>query len=147
MGGREDLLRREAEGWSALLGAATGVPEERRGIEGVVPGWSVGDLVFHCGKWAELAGSHLEEMAAGTFSGEEQPDEVWQAMNAAWAEESRSLSWDEAVATAEAGRSRARAALSALDEIDDTATSWFSEETIEHYPEHTQEIARFAAEG
>jgi hypothetical protein len=40
---------------------------------------------------------------------------------------------------------KARTALEALDEIDETATSWFVEETFDHYPEHTEEIQRFAA--
>lgn len=142
-----ELLEREEAAWSALLSAAEGVPVDRRTEEGVVPGWSVTDLVFHCGKWAELAGTHLEEMAAGAFEGEEQPEEVWQAMNADWAAESKTLTWEQAVATAEAGRMKARMALEALGEADDTATSWFVDETYDHYPEHTEEITRFAADG
>ena len=142
---RDELLQRESDAWSALLAAAESVPDELRTVGGVVPGWSVTDLVFHSGKWAELAGSHLEEMAAGTFAGEEPPEEVWQAMNASWAEESKALTWEQAVAAAEAGRMKARTALEALDEIDETAASWFVDETFDHYPEHTEEIARFAA--
>jgi hypothetical protein len=145
MADRNELLRREEEAWTALLAAAEAVPDDLRTVAGVVPGWSVTDLVFHSGKWAELAGTHLEEMAAGTFAGEEQPEEVWQAMNAAWAEESKTLTWEQSVAAAEAGRMKARTALEALDEIDETATSWFVEETFDHYPEHTEEIQRFAA--
>jgi hypothetical protein len=141
---REELLRREAEAWAAMLEAAERVPVELRTVAGVVPGWSVTDLVFHSGKWAELAGTHLEEMAAGTFVAEEQPEEVWQAMNATWAEESKSLTWEQAVSGAEAGRMKARTALEALDEVDETASSWFVDETFGHYPEHTEEIARFA---
>jgi hypothetical protein len=141
---RDELLGREAEAWAALLGAAERVPVDLRTVAGVVPGWSVADLVFHSGKWAELAGTHLEEMAAGTFADEEQPEEVWQAMNDAWAQESKSLTWEQAVATAEAGRMMARTALEALDVVDDTAASWFVDETFDHYPEHTEEIARFA---
>ena len=141
---RHELLRREEAAWSALLGAAESVPDDLRTVAGVVPGWSVSDLVFHSGKWAELAGTHLEEMAAGTFAGEEQPEEVWQAMNDAWAEESKTLTWEQSVAAAEAGRMRARTALEALDQVDESAASWFVEETYDHYPEHTEEIARFA---
>jgi predicted methyltransferase len=141
---RDELLRREALAWGALLDAAERVPAELRTVAGVVPGWSVCDLVFHSGKWAELAGSHLEAMAAGTFVDEEQPDEVWQAKNDAWADESKSLSWEQAVAAAEAGRMKARTALEALAEVDDAAASWFTDETFDHYPEHTEEIGRFA---
>ena len=144
MASREDLLRREADAWRAFLEVADGVPGELRTLPDVVPGWSVVDLAFHNGKWAELAGTHLEQMAAGTFTGGEQPEEIWQAMNAAWADESKSLTWEQAVAAAEAGRMKARTALEALDEVDESASSWFVEETFEHYAEHADEIARFA---
>jgi hypothetical protein len=145
MADRDELLQREADGWAALLDAVDRVPDELRTVAGVVPDWSVVDLVFHCGKWAELAGTHLEEMVAGTFTGDEQPEEVWQAMNAAWAEESKTLTWEQAVAAAEAGRMKARTAFEAIAEVDETASSWFVDETFEHYAEHTEEIARFAA--
>ena len=144
--GRDQLLQREAEAWSAFLAAVDRVPIELRTMPEVVPEWSVVDLVFHNGKWAELAGTHLEQKAAGTFVDEDQPEEVWQAMNAAWAEESKSLSWEQAVAIAEAGRMKARTALEALGEVDDAAASAFTDETFDHYPEHTDEIARFADE-
>ena len=143
---REQLLRREAEAWSAFLEAVDRVPTELRTVPDVVPGWSVVDLAFHNGKWAELAGTQLEQKAAGTFVDEDQPDEVWQGMNDAWAEESKTLSWEQAVAIAEAGRMKARTALEALGEVDGAAASAFTDETFDHYPEHTDEIARFADE-
>ena len=34
--------------------------------------------------------------------------------------------------------------LSALPEVTDEAASWFTEETFDHYQEHTEEISRFA---
>jgi len=36
------------------------------------------------------------------------------------------------------------AALTSLERIDAEAASWFTEETYDHYQEHTEEIARFA---
>ncbi len=141
---RDELLRREADGWKAFLDAAERVPDDRRALPEVVPGWSVIDLAFHNGKWAELAGTHLEAMAAGTFVDEEQPDEVWQALNDEYAAESKALSWEQAVASAEAARMKARTALEALAQVDETAATWFTDETFDHYPEHTEEIARFA---
>ncbi|MDH4113729.1 MAG: DinB family protein [Actinomycetota bacterium] len=141
---RQELLRREEAAWSALLTAAERVPAELRTVAGVVPDWSVSDLVFHSGKYAELTGQRLEQMASGTFVDEEQPQEQWQAMNDGWAEESKSLTWEQSVAAAEACRAKARSALEALSEVDDTAASWFSDETFLHYAEHTDEIERFA---
>jgi hypothetical protein len=144
MADRAELLRREAEAWAAFIHAAEGVPEELRTLPDVVPGWSVVDLIFHNGKYAERAGERLEEIAAGTFVDRDEPEEVWQAMNDAWAEESKTLSWEQAIAIAEAGRMKARTALEALQEVDDTAASAFTDETFGHYPEHTEEMSRFA---
>lgn len=141
---RDQLLRREAEAWAAFLEAAERVPDEMRTVPEVVPGWSVVDLAFHNGKWAELAGTHLEAMAAGTFVDEEQPEEVWQAMNDEYAAESKALSWEQAIAAAEAARMKARTALEALSEVDEAAATWFTDETFDHYQGHTEEIARFA---
>lgn len=141
---REQLLQKEADAWAAFLAAAERVPDDLRSVPEVVPGWSVIDLAFHNGKWAELAGTHLEQKAAGTFVDEAQPEEVWQRMNDAWAEESKTLTWEQALAIAEAGRMKARSALEALREVDDSAAAAFSDETFGHYPEHTDEIAAFA---
>ena len=142
---RDGLLRREADAWAALLAAAEGIPESRLTTPGVVPGWSAADLVFHCGKWAEVAATHLEEIIAGTFVDEDLPDDVTQAMNDAWADQSKSLTWQESVTAAEAARGRARAALQAIDEVDEAASTWFADETYDHYLEHTEHILRFAA--
>lgn len=142
---RDELLRRETDAWAALLDAVDRVPLELRTVPGVVPDWSVVDLVFHCGKYAELTGDRLEAMAAGTFVDESQPEAEWQAMNDAWAAESRSLTWEQAVAAAEACRMKARTALEAVDPVAETAARWFGDETFDHYAEHAEEIARFAA--
>jgi hypothetical protein len=141
---REELLRREAEAWAGLLAAVDRVAPELRTVAGVVPDWSVVDLVFHCGKYAELTGGRLESMAAGTYVDVEQAEHEWQAMNAAWAVESKTLMWEQAIAAAEAGRMKARTALEALAEVDDAAATWFTDETFGHYAEHAEEIARFA---
>ena len=144
MADRGELLSKEADGWAALVGASERVAPELRTLAGVVPDWSVVDLVFHCGKYAELTGGRLEAMAAGTHADVEQPEHEWQAMNDAWAAESKTLTWEQGVAAAEAGRMKARTALEAMAEVDDAAATWFSDETFEHYAEHTEEIARFA---
>ncbi len=53
---RDELLQREARAWDALEAAVARVPDDRRAEEGVVPGWSTKDLVWHCGYWAGWAG-------------------------------------------------------------------------------------------
>jgi hypothetical protein len=144
---REALLQREAEAWGALETAVAGVPDERRTEPGVVPGWSVQDLLWHCAAWADFAGGNLEAMAAGTYADEHHDDAYWDAMNADIAAASKAMSWDEVVAGASEARTRVRAALEALPEVTDEAAEDFSGETFEHYEEHASEIATFAGRG
>ena|ERR671930_2378454 len=140
---RQELLDREASSWEALLAAVARVPGDRRTEPGVVPGWSVADLVWHCGYWVDDAARRIGSIAAGT----PEPDEleaVWQRTNDEVAEQSKAMSWDEIVARSEAARDRIRAVLSSLSEIPPAAESEFVDETFEHYDEHTAEIQRFA---
>jgi hypothetical protein len=139
-----ELLQREEAAWAEFVAEVGRVPEHRRGDDGVVPGWSVNDLVFHNGRWASVAAQKLTVIKDGSSPGEGDPDEVWQGKNEQWAAESKSMTYQEAMARALEDRERARSALQALPEISDEAASWFIEETYDHYQEHTEEISRFA---
>ena len=141
---RQELLDREASSWAALMVAVARVPEERRTEPGVVPGWSVADLVWHCGYWVDDAARRIEAIVAGTPEPED-PESVWQATNDEVAEQSKAMSWDEIVTRSEAARKRTRMVLSSLSEIPSAAESEFVDETFEHYDEHAAEIERFAA--
>lgn len=141
---RDELLEREAASWSALEVAVAKVPAERLAEPGAVPGWSVADLVWHCTKWADYSGGNLEAMAAGTFVPDDHDDAYFDGLNAAFAEESKAMSWDAIVTGAAAARERVRAALAALPEVTDQAAEDFGSETFEHYEEHAAEIAVFA---
>ncbi|HEV2950847.1 MAG TPA: hypothetical protein VGZ51_01990, partial [Actinomycetota bacterium] len=68
---REELLQREEAAWAEFVAEVGRVPEHRRGDEGVVPGWSVNDLVFHNGRWAGVAAEKLGAISASGFAGEE----------------------------------------------------------------------------
>jgi len=140
----EELLRAEETAWVDFVAEVGRVPEHLRGSEGVVPGWSVNDLVFHNGKWAGVAAEKLALIRDTGAAGEDDPDEVWRAKNDRWAEESKSLSYEDAMKLALADREDARNALTALPEVTDEAASWFKEETFDHYQEHTEEVSRFA---
>jgi hypothetical protein len=139
---RDELLKREDEAWSGLVDAFAGISDERREEPGVVPGWSVKDLVWHCGYWARYVGDVLHRMDAGT----PEPEDVdWDALNASVAEESKLMTWDEVITGAEEGRMHARSALQAMSELTDKAAEEFSDETFDHYDEHRAEIAAFGA--
>jgi hypothetical protein len=140
---RDELLKREEAAWADFVAEVGRVPEHRRGDDGVVPGWSVNDLVFHNGRWAGVAAERLQVILEGSSPGED-PEEVWQGKNALWAAESKSMLYQEAMARALEDRERARAALLALTRVTDEAASCFIEETYDHYQEHTEEVSRFA---
>ena len=144
MASAEELLQAEETAWADFVREVGRVPEHLRGNEGVVPGWSVNDLVFHNGKWAGVAAEKLGAIGASGSAGEEDPDEVWQGKNALWAAESKSMLYQEAMSRALADREAAREALTGLAEVTDEAASWFKEETFDHYQEHTEEVSRFA---
>jgi hypothetical protein len=139
---RQQLLDREASSWEALMGAVARVPEPRRTDPGVVPGWSVADLVWHCGYWVDDAARRIELIAAGRPEPEE-PEAVWQKTNDEVAEQSKAMSWDEVVERSEAARERIRTVFAALSDVPPGAESEFVDETFEHYDEHAVEIRRF----
>ena len=140
----QELLKREEAAWAEFVAEVGRVPEHRRGEGGVVPGWSVNDLVYHNGKWAGVAAEKLSRIRDTGSAGEEDPDEVWEGKNELWAAESKSMLPQEAMSRALADREAAREALTALPEVTDEAASWFKEETFDHYQEHTEEVSRFA---
>lgn len=147
---RDELARKERAAWEGFLALLDAVPADRLESEGVVPGWSVKDLVWHCGEWARFAGDHLEQMAGGTFVDpfEGVDGAHWDAVSQRMIDESRSMTWDEVLAGAEARRLRVRDILGSLPSVDDQVGRWFAEETFVHYDEHAEEIRRFMqAEG
>jgi hypothetical protein len=145
---REEYLDKERASWDAFLRVVESVPAEKRSDPGVVPGWSVKDLVRHCGGWATFAGDHLEQIRDGTFVDPfaDAPDSHWDEVSQQMIDESRGMIFEDVVAGAEHARERVRAIWSALPEIDAEAGSWFADETFSHYDEHTDEIRRFANE-
>jgi hypothetical protein len=141
MADRDELLRDEEQAWRTFVAEVGRVPEHVRGLEGVVPGWSVNDLVYHVGKWAMVGGEKLDLLRSGEKA---EGDDDWQERNDAWAAESKLISYEEAMTSALRDRERAREAFLAMPAIDHEAESWFKEETTDHYQEHTEEIARYA---
>jgi hypothetical protein len=141
----DELATREAESWRAFLSEVEAVPSDRREDEGVVPGWSVKDLVSHCGGWARFSADQLQAIGNGTFTDpfDGVPDEHWDRVSQAMIEESRRMSFEEVLRGAEEARARARSVWSELPEVSDEAERFFAEETSEHYDEHRAEIQAF----
>ena len=137
---REELLRREDEAWQRFVETVSAVPADRRGVEGVVPGWTVHDLVWHVGYWAGFAGEVIERDRAGETDPEPTEPEEAEVL-----EKGRAMSWDEVVGRAEECRDRVRAAFSSSPDPGDVAVRWFNEDTFDHYDEHAAEIRAFVA--
>ena len=141
--GREELLKREDEAWLEFVDAFAAVPSDRREVEGVVPGWSVHDLVWHCAYWAGYAGDVIERIQRGEPEPEEREDE--EAWDAEILAAGRGMSWGDAILRLEQNRERARVALSALGDLPEVAVDWFTDDTFDHYEEHAAEIRAFSA--
>ena len=74
MGHREDLLRREAEGWAHIDALVDGLtPEEIERVGLTDEGWSVRDMMWHVAAWSEDTARVLGEIEAGTWDGEDRP--------------------------------------------------------------------------
>lgn len=142
---KSELLRREEEAWAALEAAVAQVPQERRTEPGVVPGWSVQDLVWHCAKWADYVGGELEALVTGAPQDGDHDDAYWDGLNEAITQEARTKTWDQIMSGAADMRARARKALADAPELTDEAVQDFSDETFVHYEEHAAEIQAFAA--
>jgi hypothetical protein len=145
---RDELLKREEEAWLDFADTFTAVPPDRRDVEGVVPGWSTHDLVWHCAYWAGYAGDGLERIHAGENArrprGDPEPADTWLS-EAEVLSRGRTMSWDQVIQQADQERKRVRAALSALRELPELAREWFRDDTFEHYDEHRAEIHAFGA--
>ena len=141
---RHELLRREEDAWAAFVAEVDRVPRERLEVEGVVEGWSVKDVVWHCAYWARFCAEVLESTGGGEFpdpfGGHD--DAHWDAVNGRVAEEGKQRPWASIRGEADEIRDRVRAALrasapgAATDEL-------FAEETAVHYEEHAVHVRDF----
>ena len=137
---RETLLERENEAWLKLADTFAAVPADLREAEGVVPGWSTHDLLWHCVYWADYAGEMLERIRDGEIDADDSDlpeDEILAA--------GRGMSWDEVILRARRSRDRVRTALLAFDDLPERAVEWFEDDTFDHYEEHGAQIRAFGA--
>jgi len=137
---RDEMLKRESESWDAFREVLEAVPAAARTEEGVVPGWSTQDLVWHCAYWTDYTGSVLERIAGG----EADPADT-SAEEAEILAQGRTLEWDDMLARAEQARERMRAAALGLEELTPLAVEWIEGDTFEHYEDHAAQIQAFIA--
>ncbi len=135
----EELLAREEQAWAEFAGVLESVPSGRRNVEGVVPGWSVHDLAWHCVFWADYAAASLQMRNSGDDG---DPQEMPEAEILA---RGRSMGWDEVLERGSVARARVRAAISATGENTESITELVAGETFDHYDEHSAEVRAFIA--
>jgi hypothetical protein len=154
MGRREELLRREAEGWDRLAALVEELTVEQQERPALSPdGWSVRDLLWHLAYWYEDAERVLVRMREGSWDGRD-PSRVpgWtDRVNGEEFARSRSMALPEVREAWLGGRARLLAALGALPDVTPEAEEWFEEagpmHTDAHLPELQAWVARRQSEG
>jgi hypothetical protein len=107
------------------------------------PDWTVRDVVAHLGTWLAEAGVQLERMVAGTYGGH---DVDIDALNASFLEAMQGQPWEVAWPQASAARTRMLQAWADLPGPSDEAAWWIHKAGPEHYAEHLERLAEWAAE-
>jgi hypothetical protein len=141
-----DFLDREAAAWAAFEVQVARVPAAERERPGVVEGWSVKDVFWHCAYWTTFAVDVLEQAGDEPFEDpfDAETDEHWDAVNAEVAEASRGMTWEAVSAGTQDARDRLRAHVQAADHIQPAVLTWAEAETFDHYDEHTEHVQAFA---
>lgn len=138
-GRREDLLRREAEGWARIAGLIEGLSLAQLERPGLTPdGWSVKDLLWHVAFWCDDTARVLGEMRAGTWDGRDpslRPGWTDRANREAF-ERSRTMAVPQVRDAWREQRTRMLGAFGALDVVTPEADEWFEEAGPSHYEEH-----------
>jgi hypothetical protein len=142
---RDEITRKEAEGWAELRAQVDRLrPEQRERPEVNADGWSVRDVLWHIAHWWTDLARMLDEMREGTFTEPQDDDETTDADNAAVLEVSRGMTIAAVEQGVVAARERMLAAWAAQTELAEPAERWFTWETIEHYTDHLDEVRDFA---
>ncbi|MGZ5291285.1 MAG: maleylpyruvate isomerase N-terminal domain-containing protein [Actinomycetota bacterium] len=141
---REEHAAREAEGWAAFLATLDRIPRERWEEPGVLPGWSVKDMLWHVAGWLEICVETLDAMRDGRFEEQDWSDERTNARNAELAEQARGMDDDAVWSGLLDARRRVLRRWAELPQIDERAIEDFSGETHDHYEEHLADLERFA---
>lgn len=142
----DTVLQEELEAGTSLTQAIQDAPHDLRPVDGVVPGWSIHDTLWHVAYWVNHAADVIEAVQPGEpFPEEPEEAEYYDAKNAEAFPQGRTMEWNDVVAHLEHGRERARQALAACDEANSDAAADRLMEEVEHYREHDAQIRAFLA--
>jgi hypothetical protein len=145
MASAQEFLEREAASWDAFEAQVDRVPTEQREVPGVVEGWSVKDVVWHCVYWARYAADHVVMEGDGPFTDPfaAHPDGYWDGVNAEIAEASSAMSWDDVWEGAADARASVRSVVTRPG-LPSEPIDFAAEESWVHYDEHAEHVRAFA---
>jgi uncharacterized damage-inducible protein DinB len=138
---RADQAKREADSWASFEAALEAIPRERWEDDGVLPGWSVKELLWHMAGWLQKCARRLEEMRTGGDplrtgqTVDERNDEL--------AAQARDMTVDAVYRGLIDARALVLEEWVALPNVDERAISELADETYEHYDEHREDLERF----
>ena len=140
---RAEAVAREAAGWEAFQAALARIPRERWEDPGVLPGWTVKDLLWHVAGWLRSCADNLEAMGAGRYVEEDTTDQDTDARNAELAAEAQGMSVEDVWSGVIEARELVLSRWAELPEVDSLAAEELAGETFEHYEEHVPDLERF----
>ena len=140
---RTEQAAREAESWAAFAAALERIPRERWGEEGVLPGWSVKELLWHMAGWLQKCARNLERFARG----EDEPasEQTVDERNEELAAQAHGMTIDGVYRGLMSARELVVEGWNALPDVDERAVEELADETYDHYDEHRADLERFSA--
>jgi hypothetical protein len=139
---RTEHAAREADSWTSFEAALERIPRDRWEDDGVLPGWSVKQLLWHMAGWLQKCARNLERFGRGEdeASSEQTVDE----RNEELAAQAKEMSVDGVYRGLISARDLVREGWQALPNVDERAIEELANETYEHYDEHRADLERFA---
>ena len=142
---RTEHAKRETDAWARFEEATLAIPRDRWDEPGVLPDWTMKEMLWHVAGWLDECAQHVDRMIAGTFEDPGDGDDDTDDRNAAFATEARGMSVDEVWGGLIAARELVRRRWNELPEITDRAVEEFASETYLHYREHLPELEHAVA--
>jgi uncharacterized damage-inducible protein DinB len=138
---KAEQAKREAGSWASFEAALEAIPRASWEDEGVLPGWSVKELLWHMAGWLQKCARRLEEMRTDreTVRTGQTVDE----RNDELAAQARTMTVDAVYRGLMDARALVREEWEALPNVDENAISELADETYEHYDEHRADLERF----
>jgi uncharacterized damage-inducible protein DinB len=138
---KTEHAKQEADAWAAFGAALDAIPRASWEDEGVLPGWSVKELLWHMAGWLQKCARRLEEMRTGREA--LQTGQTVDERNDELAAQARTMTVDAVYRGLLAARALVREEWDALPDVDERGISELADETYEHYDEHRTDLERF----